>query len=191
MTGCFTEQIRTKREGQVGKIWMVDETCIWIQGVGCYLYRGIDEDGALVDVRLSKTHDMAGPKAFFSQAIELHEDAPDKIVTDGSATYPRASTEELGQDTEHGVRPCTANLVEQSHRPVKHRYYPTLGSSKFEAAQRFCQAVDEVSNFLRPRSQMAEFVSLSVGEASPAENRRGRFMQGVEEQAVLFQDAQA
>ncbi len=63
---------------------------------------------------------------------------------------------------EHEVRPCKANPVEQSHRRVKHRYYPTLGFGEFEAAQRFCQAVDEVHNFLRPRSQMAESVTLSA-----------------------------
>ena len=49
----FTEQIRTKRKGKVGKVWLVDETFIRVKGEWCYLYRGIDEDGNLVDVRLS------------------------------------------------------------------------------------------------------------------------------------------
>lgn len=175
----FTEQIRTKRKGQVGKVWLVDETYIRIKGVWCYLYRGIDEDGNLVDVRLSKTRDMAGTKAFFAQAIGLHDNAPDKVATDGLASYPRAITEELGKDTKHEVRPCTANPVEQSHRRIKHRYYPTLGFGEFEAAQRFCRAVDEVGHFLRPRSRMAEFVSL--------DDRRKRFISGVEELQTLFQ----
>ena len=146
-----------------------------------YLYRGIDEDGNLVDVRLSKTRDMAGTKAFFAQAIDLHEEAPEKVATDGLASYPRAIEEELGKDTEHEVRPCTANPVEQSHRRIKHRYYPTLGFGEFEAAQRFCRAVDEVGNFLRPRSRMTEFVSLR--------SRRQKFIKGVEELEALFQAA--
>lgn len=50
------------------------------------------------------------------------------------------------------------NPVKQSHRRIKHRYYLTLGFGGFKAAQRFCQAVDEVKNFLRPRNQMGEFV---------------------------------
>ena len=109
-------------------------------------------------------------KAFFAQAISLHEDAPEKVATDGLASYPRAIEAELGQDTEHEVRPCTANPVEQSHRRIKHRYYPALGFGEFDATQRFCQAVDEVGNFLRPRSRMAEFVSLG--------DLRERFMKG-------------
>ncbi|MEO0520786.1 MAG: IS6 family transposase [Cyanobacteria bacterium P01_A01_bin.116] len=175
----FTEQIRRKRRGKVGKVWLVDETFVKVHGQWCYLYRGIDEDGNLVDVRLSKTRNMAGTKAFFAQAIELHEDAPDKVATDGLAAYPRAIKEELGEAAQHEVRPCTANPVEQSHRRVKHRYYPTLGFGKFEAAQRFCRAVEEVGNFLRPRTRMSEFVSLR--------DRRQKFVKGVKELEALFQ----
>lgn len=177
----FTEQIRAKRKGKVGKVWMIDETYVRVKGLWCYLYRGIDEDGNLVDVRLSKARDMNGTKAFFAQAVELHEDLPEKVATDGLASYSRAIEEELGKDVGHEVRPCTANPVEQSHRRIKHRYYPTLGFGEFDAAQRFCQAVDEVGNFLRPRSQMTEFVSLA--------ERRKRFVKGAEELEALFKAA--
>ena len=98
-----------------------------------------------------------------------------------SASYPCAIDEELGEDVEHEVRPCTANPIEQSHRPVKHRYYPTLEIREFEAAQRFCKAVDEVANFLRPRSQRTEFVCLS--------DQRKRFVKGVEELEAMLQAA--
>ena len=177
----FTEQIRTKRKGKAGKVWLIDETYIRIKGVWCHLYRGIDEDGNLVDVRLSKTRNMVGTKAFFAQAIGLHEDAPEKVATDGLVSYPRAIEEELGENVEHEVRPCTANPVEQSHRCIKHRYYPTLGFGEFEAAQRFCRAVDEVGNFLRPQLRMGESVSLA--------ERRERFVKGVKELKALFQAA--
>ncbi|WP_228024753.1 DDE-type integrase/transposase/recombinase [cf. Phormidesmis sp. LEGE 11477] len=142
----LTEQIRRKRKGKVGKVWLVDETFVKVHGQWCYLYRGIDEDSNLVDVRLSKTRDMAGTKAFFAQAIGLHKDAPEKVATDGLASYLQAIGEELGKEVEHEVRPCTDNPVEQSHRRIKHRYDPTLGFGEFDAAQRFCRAVDEVGN---------------------------------------------
>ena len=185
----FTDQIRTKRKGKVGKIWSVDETYVRVKGAWCYLYRGIDENGNLVDVRLSKTRDMAGTKAFFAEAFGLHEEAPEKVATDGLASYPRAIEEELGKETKHEVRPCTANPVEQSHRRIKHCYYPTLGFGEFEAAQRFCRAVDEMGNFLRPRSRMAEVVSLRTDKSALTLSRRERFMKGVEELGSLFQAA--
>ncbi len=174
----FTEQIRTKRRGKIGKIWFVDETYVKVSGKWCYLYRGIDNEGNLVDVRLSQTRDMEGTKAFFTQASELYDSQPDKVATDGLASYPRAIKEELGKDVEHEVLPCTTNPVEQSHRRIKHRYYPTLGFADFQAAQRFCLAVDEVANFLRPQNQMGELVCLS--------KRRKRFLNGIEELENLF-----
>jgi len=92
--------------------------------------------------------------------------------------YPRAIAEELGESVEHEVCPCTANPVEQSHRRIKPRYYPTLGFGEFETAQWFYRSVDEVSDFLRPRSRMAEVVSLP--------ECRERFMKGGEEREALF-----
>ena len=164
--------LRSRPDGDAGSL-------VKVAGHWCYLYRGIDGDGNLVDVRLSKTRDMDGTKAFFAQAVGLHDDnIPDKVATDGLGSYPRAIEEELGEEVEHEVRPCTVNPVEQSHRGIKHRYYPTLGFGEFEAAQRFCQAVEEVNNFLRPRKQMAEFVCLS--------ERRKRFLDGIQELEVLF-----
>ncbi len=111
----------------------------------------------------------------------LHDDSPERVATDGLASYPRAIKEALGEDVKHEVRACRENPVEQSHRTVKHRYYPTLGFGEFEAAQRFCKAVDEVGNFLRPRTHMREFVCLS--------DQRKKFMKGVEDLEALFRAA--
>lgn len=89
----LTEQIREKRKGKVGKLWFVDETYVKVLGSWCYLYRGIDEDGNLVDVRLSAHRDMQGTKAFFAKALDLQEEAPQKVATEGAASYPRAIKE--------------------------------------------------------------------------------------------------
>ncbi|HEY9697122.1 MAG TPA: IS6 family transposase [Trichocoleus sp.] len=63
--------------------WRVDETYIRVKGRWCYLYRAIDEDGNLVDVRLSEKRDMEAAKAFFAQAHEIAEQLPQRVVTDG------------------------------------------------------------------------------------------------------------
>jgi len=41
------------------------------------------------------------------------------------------------------------NRTEQSHRPLKQRYYLMLGFGNFESASRFCTAFDEVHNYFR------------------------------------------
>jgi len=45
----IADQLRTKRSGQAGRSWHVDETSVKVQGKWCYLYRAIDHDGNLVD----------------------------------------------------------------------------------------------------------------------------------------------
>ena len=63
----FANDLRAKRKGNVGNVWHVDETYLRVQGRWCYLYRAIDQEGNLVDVRLSETRDMEAAKAFFQR----------------------------------------------------------------------------------------------------------------------------
>lgn len=66
-------------------------------------------------------------------------------------------------------------------RSVKQRYYPMLGFGAIERAKCFCQAFDEVRQFLRPRARMTEIVSL--GE------RRKRFLTRMNELQESLQAA--
>ena len=59
------DALRERRRGVVGESWYVDETYIKVDGRWCYLYRAIDRNGQLVDVRLSETRDLAAAKAFW------------------------------------------------------------------------------------------------------------------------------
>lgn len=176
----FRDEMRAKRKGKVGNVWFVDETYIKVKGKWCYLYRAIDQKGNLVDSMLSQKRDLAAAKAFFEQAKTV-ADVPKLVVTDGLSSYPRAIAETLGSEVKHEVRSCLANPIEQSHREVKQRYYPTLGFGEFKSAQGFCQTVDEVCHFFRPRERMAELVSLA--------EQRNLFQQRVGELRTLFQAA--
>jgi putative transposase len=64
LTPAPSEALRRRRRGKVGRSWYVDETYVTVQDRWCYLYRAIDTSGALVDVRLSETRDMAATMAF-------------------------------------------------------------------------------------------------------------------------------
>jgi hypothetical protein len=66
LTPALAENLRRRRRrGKIGRSWYVDETYVKIQGRWCYLYRAIDRSGALVDVRLSETRDMAAARRSF------------------------------------------------------------------------------------------------------------------------------
>ncbi|MEL6764713.1 MAG: DDE-type integrase/transposase/recombinase, partial [Cyanobacteria bacterium J06607_6] len=94
------------------------------------------------------------------QVAELMPELPERVVTDGHTSYPRAISEVLRESVQHEVSKSVHNPVEQSHRKLKQRYYPTMGLSNVETAGYFCEAGEELNQFLRVRRHMTEFVSL-------------------------------
>jgi putative transposase len=154
----LADQLRTKRTGQAGRSWHVDETYIKVGGVWKYLYRAIDRDGNLVDSMLNDHRDMEAAKRFFTAALDIAEQAPERVTTDGHASYPRAIRETLGEDVHHRCNRYLNNRIEQDHRGVKQRYYPMRGFGNFDSAARFCRAFDEQRHYFRLRTSMREHV---------------------------------
>ncbi len=157
----LANQLRTKRRGQAGPSWHVDETYVKVQGKWCYLYRAIDRDGNLIDSMLSEKRDMDAAKRFFKQALETVGHAPERVTTDGHDSYPRAIREILGKDVRHRTNTYLNNRLEQDHRGIKQRYYPMRGFGSVTSAARFCRAFDEVRHYFRACTTMKQQVSLA------------------------------
>jgi putative transposase len=145
----LTERLRKHRYGQGSRRWHVDETLIKVNGKWVYLYRALDHEGTLLDVRLSETCDLAAARAFFRAARMISKRSPLHVTSDRHGSYPGAIRLEFGPAVAHHTRPYANNVLEQDHRAVKQRTRPMLGFKRFESAARFCQAHDEVRNFLR------------------------------------------
>ena len=152
------DRLRAKRKGQAGRSWHVDETYIKVKGVWKYLYRAIDREGNLVDSLLSEHRDMDTAKRFFKAALEVAEQAPERVTTDGHDSYPRAIRETLGEEVRHRCNPYLNNRIEQDHRGIKQRYYPMRGFGNVDSAARFCRAFDEQRQYFRLRTAMRERV---------------------------------
>jgi putative transposase len=167
----LAEQLRRKRQGQVGSRWYVDETYLKVKGRWCYLYRAIDHEGNWVDSLLSSTRDMAAAQRFFPSALSMAGEAPQQVTPDGHDSYPRAVGEVLGTEVKHRNNAYLNRRIEQDHRGIKQRYYPMLGFGAFPSAQRFCSAFEEVRQYFRPRRKRKQFVSLL--------RRRQQFIQKV------------
>jgi putative transposase len=157
----IADQLRTKRHGQAGISWYVDETYIKVHGKWCYLYRAIDTDGNLVDSRLSEKRDMDAAKMFFEQAVAVVGHTPETVTTDGHRSYPRAVRETMGHGVMHRTNVYLNNSIEQDHRGIKQRYYPMRGFGSFVSAARFCRAFDELRQYFRSCSTIRENPSLA------------------------------
>ncbi|MBA3946788.1 MAG: IS6 family transposase [Herpetosiphonaceae bacterium] len=154
----LADHLRSKRKGRVGRSWHADETYIKVRGVWKYLYRAIDRDGNLVDSMLSEKRDMDAAKRFFRRALDVAEQTPERVTTNGHDSYPRAIRETLGGEVTHRCNKYLNNRIEQDHRGIKQRYYPTRGFESVESASRFCRAFDEQRHFFRVRRRMGERV---------------------------------
>jgi transposase-like protein len=177
----ISNQLRTKRRGQAGISWYVDETYLKVHGKWCYLYRAIDHDGNLVDSLLSEKRNMEAAQQFSQQAIAVGGHAPESVTTDGHRSYPRAIRETMGSEITHRTNKYLNNRLEQDHRGIKQRYYPMRGFGTVEAAARFCRAFDELRNYLRPRRTMGEVVSL--------QEQRQAFLQRLATRQTIIQAA--
>jgi putative transposase len=146
--------------------------------VGATCYRAIDRFGALVDVRLSETRDVAAAKAFFRSAKAVTGVIPARVTTDGHDSYPRAIRTELDGGVKHRTNQYLR--IEQDHRGIKGRYEPMRGFKNTESAARFCRAYDELRNHLYPAHAVAgtfqpppaAIVSLPVASSHSASSKR-------------------
>ena len=132
-----------------------------MKGRSVYLYRAIDRDGNLVDVRLSEKRDKAAAEAFFRSTRMVTSCVPERVTSDGHAAYPHTIRAVFGKEVRHRTNRYLNNYLEQDHRGIKQRIQPMGGFKSVESATRFCRAHDEVRNFLRPRSYRNEVISLA------------------------------
>jgi len=147
-----SENLRSKRRGKAGISWYLDETYINVSGRWRYLYRAIDRGGNLLDSMLSEHRDKYAARRFLRRLLDCSGQKPLRLTTDKHPAYKKAIRWIVGRKVLHRQSQYLNNRIEQSHRPIKQRYYPMLGFRSFESASRFCTASDELRNYLRVRS---------------------------------------
>lgn len=130
----LSELLRKHRRGRIGPSWYTDKTYMKVKGRWTYLYRAIDRDGNLVDVRLSEPRDKAAAEAFFRSARMVTGCVPERVTTDGHNAYPGAITAELGAEVLRRTNRYLNNHLEQDHRRVKQRVRPMLRFKRFANA---------------------------------------------------------
>ncbi len=162
-----SENLRAKRQGKAGRSWYLDETYIKVSGRWRYLYRAIDREGNLLDSMLSEHRDKHAARRFLRRLIDSAGRKPLRMTTDKHPAYTKAIRWIIGRKVLHRQNQYLNNRMEQSHRPIKQRYYPMLGFQNFESASRFSSAFDELRNHLRVRA--------ADGQRVPAPSRRQIF----------------
>jgi transposase-like protein len=74
--------LQKERLKELTERWKVDELMIKVDKEFYYLYRSIDSDGKLVDVKLSKERSIETTTAFLEQAVETTGVKAKEITSD-------------------------------------------------------------------------------------------------------------
>jgi transposase-like protein len=142
---ALSEEIRRYRK-LVSTTWLVDETYVKVLGKWHYLYRGIDQDGQVLDCWLSRMRDLAAALAFLRRTISSTGCTPAHVVTDKSVFYPSAirTCAPGAKHTATGFYNLviSTNRCERSHGYVKSRIRPMRGLKSFAGATRLFPALD-------------------------------------------------
>ncbi|SMB85240.1 putative transposase [Deinococcus hopiensis KR-140] len=129
-----------RREPRRGSRWHLDEMCVDVGGVKHWLWRAVDERGAVLDVLLQQHRDTEAAKSFFSWLLSEY-DVPEIIHTD-KLWSSGAPLRELPvfHSVEHVQVISTARcntLIEQSHRPTRRQERQQWGFRSRQRAQGF------------------------------------------------------
>ena len=92
-----------------------------IGGQRMFLWRAVDDEGEVLDMLVQKRRNKAAALKLLSRLLKHQGVHPERIVTDGLASYG-AATRELGcQDRHRPGRLRDNNRAENSHLPIRRR----------------------------------------------------------------------
>jgi len=149
----FAANLRRRRP-QPGDKWYLDEVFIRIQGELHYLWRAVDQNGAVLDILVQPRRDAGAAKRFFKRLLKGLQYVPRVLVTDKLGSYGVAHRELL-PGVEHRKSRYLNNRAENSHRPTRRRERQMQKFKSPRQAQQFLSAHAFIyGHFHPPRHQM-------------------------------------
>ena len=142
---AIAANIRRKR-GRADSVWHLDEMVVRINGVRMFMWRAVDKEGEILDVLVQKRRNKAAALKLLRKLLKNQGYVPDRIVTDGLASY-RAAMRDLGCLNRHKPgRLRDNNRVENSHLPVRRRERKMQRFKSQGQAQRFTSTHSAIYN---------------------------------------------
>ncbi len=113
---AYANQLRGPRPGDK---WHLDEVFIRINSTTHYLWRAVDQNGAVLDVLVQSRRNALAAKKFFRNLLRGQQYVPRVLVTDKLASY-QAAHRELLPSVEHRRSNYLNNRLQRTpiNRPV-------------------------------------------------------------------------
>jgi putative transposase len=143
----FANQIRRHLPAP-GDKWHLDEVVISIGGQKHWLWRAVDQHGAVLDILVQSRRNAKAAKRLLRKLLKKHGVARRVLITDKLASYGAAKREIL-PGVEHRQHRGLNNRAENSHQPTRRRERIMKRFKSAGQAQRFLPVHDEVANLFR------------------------------------------
>jgi len=116
----FAEELRRRNKRRLGSKWHLDEVFLKIKGVRHYLWRAVDQNGAVIDILVQPKRDRFAAQRFFRKLLRRTGREPRLIVTDKLRSYVAANRRVLPHVVHRQSRYLN-NRAENSHQPTRQR----------------------------------------------------------------------
>ena len=140
----FAKQIR-RRLPAPGDKWHLDEVVISISGQKHWLWRTVDQHGAVLDILVQSRRNAKAAKRLLRKLLKKQGVAPRVMITDKLASYGTAKRE-IMPSVEHRQHRGLNNRAENSHQPTRRRERIMKRFKSAGQAQRFLSVHDQVAN---------------------------------------------
>src|ERR687887_610572 len=104
-----------RRRPRPGDTWHLDEVFLTINKERHYLWRAVDQDGAVLDILMQRRRNKVAAKRFFRKLLKGLTYVPRVIVTDKLKSY-EAAKQEILPNIEHRQQRYLNNRAENSHQ---------------------------------------------------------------------------
>ena len=128
------------REPRRGSRWHLDEMCVDVGGVKHWLWRAVDEHGAVLDVFLHEHRDTEAARSFFGRLL---------VERNVAALRELPVLHEVEHVQVISTARCN-NLIEQSHRPTRRQERQQRGFQSRRRAQGFLDLHARITNLHHP-----------------------------------------
>ncbi|WP_114947598.1 IS6 family transposase [Microvirga calopogonii] len=143
----FANQIR-RRHPIAGDKWHLDEVVISIAGRKHWLWRAVDQHGAVLDILVQSRRSAKAAKRLLRKLLKKQGITPRVMITDKLASYG-AAKREIMPSVEHRQHKGLNNRAENSHQPTRRRERIMKRFKSAGQAQRFLSVHDQVANLFR------------------------------------------
>lgn len=157
---AYAKQLRRKKPSR-RDIWHLDEVVTSIAGRKHWLWRGVDQDGYILDEIVQTRRDTKAAKRLLVRLLKKQGVTSKRIITDKLRSYGAAKRDVM-PGVEHRSHKGLNNRAENSHLPLRKRERMMQGFRSVGGVQRFISIFSAVRNlFVAPhhkRSALATHI---------------------------------